>query len=103
MLTTIARRPAERRDAPPAGGASRKVEAAGTAPASAEHHPDACYERSLRSLISATGSVGPRGTSPAPHPRRCPATAEGRTVTVSPLLEAACRVAGVPGATPSRP
>jgi len=51
------------------------VEAAGTAPASAEHHPDACYERSLRSLISATGSVGPRGTLPAPYPRSCPVTA----------------------------
>jgi hypothetical protein len=62
------------------------VEAAGTAPASAEHHSDACYERSRRSLISATGSVGPRDTSPAPHPRTCPVTAEGRTVAVSPLL-----------------
>ena len=46
----------------------RGVEAAGTAPASAEHRPDACYECSRRSLISATGSVGPRDTSPAPHP-----------------------------------
>ena len=63
-----------------------EVEAAGTAPASAEHHHDACYERSRRSRISATGSVNPRGTSPAPHPRSCPVTAEGRTVTVSPLL-----------------
>ena len=81
----------------------REVEAAGTAPASAEHHPDACYERSRRSLISATGSVSPRDTSPAPHPRSCPVTAEGRTVAVSPLLEAACRVAGIPGATLSRP
>jgi len=30
-------------------------------------------------------------------------TAEGRTVAVSPLIEAAGRVAGVPGATLSRP
>jgi len=44
------------------------VEAAGTAPASAEHRHDACYERSRWSLISATGSVGPRGTFPAPYP-----------------------------------
>jgi hypothetical protein len=29
---------------------------------------DACYERSRRSLISATGSVDPRDTSPAPYP-----------------------------------
>ena len=84
-------------------GLTPLVEAAGTAPASAEHHSDACYERSRRSLISASGSVGPRDTSPAPYPRTCPVTAEGRTVTVSPLIEAACRVAGVPGATPSRP
>jgi len=65
------------------------VEAAGTAPASAEHHSDACYERSLRSLISATGSVGPRDTFPAPYPRSCPVTAEGPAVAVSPLSEAA--------------
>jgi hypothetical protein len=46
------------------------VEAAGIAPASADHLPDACYERSRRSLISASGSVNPRGTSPDPHPPR---------------------------------
>ena len=70
-------------------GAPLTVEAAGTAPASAEHRLDACYERSLRSLISATGSVGPRDTSPAPYPRSCPVTAEGPAVAVSPLSEAA--------------
>ena len=45
-----------------------EVEAAGTAPASAELRFDACYECSRRSRIWATGSVNPRGTSPAPHP-----------------------------------
>ena len=70
-------------------GLTPLVEAAGTAPASAEHHSDACYERSLRSLISATGSVRPRGTFPAPYPRSCPVTTEGPAVAVSPLSEAA--------------
>ena len=78
------------------------VEAAGTAPASAEHPPDACYECSLRSRISATGSVGPRGTSPAPYPPEdVPRRPRVLPPEVIPLYEAANPGRGLPGATPS--
>jgi hypothetical protein len=73
------------------------VEAAGIAPASADHLPDACYERSRRSLISASGSVNPRGTSPDPHPPRgVPRRPRVLSPGWSPLSEAAIRAAGRP-------
>jgi len=84
-----------------AGEVAQGVEAAGSAPASAELHPDACYERSRRSLISAirlgrsSGHVA--GATPSCE---FPPGAEGSASEVSPLFEAATRIAGCPERLP---
>ena len=73
-----------------------EVEAAGTAPASAEHLP-MLLRAFPRSLISAAGSVV-RGVRSRRHTLlKCPRPTEDPAVGVSPLVEAATRAAGARG------
>jgi len=73
------------------------MEAAGTAPASAEHHLGACYECSRQSQISAVriGRSAGHVTGATPSCLMSPQS-QGSCPGVSPLVEAAVRVAGCP-------